>query len=150
MSMRFHKTKKIVDGIRANISKGGISFTIGKPGRSVNIGKHGIYVNIGIPGSGASYNKKLVSFPKKFRDVTDEREQEKSAENIFRIAGKAYVAVCLLEGIVKGIHATRVSVNTERGTGAEIIDVVPVRLETVKTEKKGTGQELAKKVPKTS
>lgn len=61
MGMRFHKSAKIVKGVKVNFSKSGASLSIGGKGYSVNYGKKGTRVTAGIPGTGLSYIKKSSS-----------------------------------------------------------------------------------------
>ena len=59
MAIRFRKTKKILPGVKLNLSKSGVSVTAGVKGASINIGKNGVYRNLGIPGTGISKRDKL-------------------------------------------------------------------------------------------
>ena len=59
MAIKFRKTKKILPGVKLNISKSGVSVTTGIKGASINIGKNGVYRNLGIPGTGISKRDKL-------------------------------------------------------------------------------------------
>lgn len=59
MAIRFRKTKKILPGVKLNLSKSGVSITAGVKGASINIGKNGVYRNLGIPGTGISKRDKL-------------------------------------------------------------------------------------------
>ena len=59
MAIRFKKTKKILPGVKLNLSKSGVSVTAGVKGASINIGKNGVYRNLGIPGTGISKRDKL-------------------------------------------------------------------------------------------
>ena len=59
MAIRFRKTKKILPGVKLNLSKSGVSVTTGVKGASINIGKNGVYRNLGIPGTGISKRDKL-------------------------------------------------------------------------------------------
>ena len=59
MGFRFHKTIRILPGIRLNVSKTGTSVSIGGRGASVNIGKRGVTRTIGIPGTGISHRQTI-------------------------------------------------------------------------------------------
>jgi hypothetical protein len=59
MGFRFQKRISILPGIRANLSKSGISARLGPRGADVNIGRDGITTNAGIPGTGLSYRQKM-------------------------------------------------------------------------------------------
>jgi Protein of unknown function (DUF4236) len=52
---RFHRSKKILPGVRLNLAKSGPSVSVGVRGARVNIGSQGIRTTIGLPGSGLSY-----------------------------------------------------------------------------------------------
>lgn len=64
MGLRFHKSVKILPGVRLNFSKSGISTSIGGKGHSINIGQNGVYGSLGIPGTGLSYRQKIGDFNK--------------------------------------------------------------------------------------
>lgn len=75
MPTRFRRTIKIFPGVRANISKGGVSFSLGKPGFTINVGKHGIRRTVGLPGSGVS-NTEFIG--KDDKDENDDKGKEKN------------------------------------------------------------------------
>jgi hypothetical protein len=75
MPTRFRRTIKIFPGVRANISKGGVSFSLGKPGFTINVGKHGIRRTVGLPGSGVS-NTEFIG-----KDDKDENDDKGKDEN---------------------------------------------------------------------
>ena len=52
MPFRFHRSIKILPGIKLNISKGGVSTSFGRRGFSINVGKRGVTENVGLPGTG--------------------------------------------------------------------------------------------------
>src|SRR5258708_15133139 len=55
MGFRFHRSIKILPGIRLNFGKRGISTSIGVRGAHVTFGKTGTRTTVGLPGSGLSY-----------------------------------------------------------------------------------------------
>jgi hypothetical protein len=55
MGFRFHRSVKILPGIRLNFGKRGISTSIGVRGAHVTFGKSGTRTTVGLPGSGLSY-----------------------------------------------------------------------------------------------
>lgn len=61
MSFRYRKSKKIMPGVRINMSKNSISTSFGRKGASINVGKRGTFLNIGIPGTGLSFRQRLNS-----------------------------------------------------------------------------------------
>jgi hypothetical protein len=63
MKFRFRKTKKIMPGIKLNVTNKGISANVGIKGANVGIGKKGTHVNVGAPGTGISGRQKIGSAP---------------------------------------------------------------------------------------
>ena len=61
MGFRFHRSIRLIPGVRINLSRRGISTTIGPRGASVNVGSRGTYANLGIPGTGVSSRTRLAS-----------------------------------------------------------------------------------------
>jgi hypothetical protein len=60
MGWRFHKSFKILPGIRLNVGKKGISsVSIGPRGAKLNLGQNGAKLTTGIPGTGISYTTRL-------------------------------------------------------------------------------------------
>jgi hypothetical protein len=57
--LRFQKRLRILPGVRANLSKSGVSASFGPKGANVNVGRDGITTNAGIPGTGLSYRQKM-------------------------------------------------------------------------------------------
>ena len=57
--LRFQKRLRMLPGLRANLSKSGISASLGPRGANVNVGRDGISTNAGIPGTGLSYRQKI-------------------------------------------------------------------------------------------
>ncbi|MEJ8803168.1 DUF4236 domain-containing protein [Pontibacter sp. H249] len=57
MGFRFRKSVKLMQGVRLNFSKSGISTSVGRPGATVNFSKRGTRTTVGIPGTGLSYSK---------------------------------------------------------------------------------------------
>jgi hypothetical protein len=54
LGFRFHRSIRLLPGVRINLSRRGISTTIGPRGASVNVGSRGTYANVGLPGTGLS------------------------------------------------------------------------------------------------
>lgn len=52
---RFHRSIKILPGIKINLNKKSTSLTIGRRGMHTTINKNGVRNTVGIPGSGMSY-----------------------------------------------------------------------------------------------
>jgi hypothetical protein len=52
---RFHRSFKVMPGVRVNLAKTGPSLSLGVPGSMLNIRADGMRATVGIPGSGLSY-----------------------------------------------------------------------------------------------
>jgi type II secretory pathway pseudopilin PulG len=59
MKWRFRKSKKILPGVKLNITNKGISANIGIKGANVHLGKKGAHLNLGIPDTGISSRTKI-------------------------------------------------------------------------------------------
>lgn len=59
MNLRFRKSKKILPGVRLNLTHKGVSANVGVRGANVGIGKTGVRANMSIPGTGISASQKL-------------------------------------------------------------------------------------------
>jgi hypothetical protein len=59
MKWRFRKSKKILPGIKLNLTSKGLSANIGIKGANIHIGKDGKHLNLGIPGTGISSRTKM-------------------------------------------------------------------------------------------
>ena len=53
--LRFHRSMRLLPGVRMNLSKTGLSISLGVKGARVNLGSRGVRTTVGIPGSGFSY-----------------------------------------------------------------------------------------------
>ncbi|PAX07159.1 DUF4236 domain-containing protein [Sphingomonas lenta] len=73
MGFRFHKSIRILPGLRLNLSKTGVSASIGRPGATVNVSERGVRGTVGVPGSGMSYSEDIVTRPKRKRRAEPER-----------------------------------------------------------------------------
>ena len=59
MGWRYHRSVRLLPGLRLNLGLRGMSLTAGVPGLSVNVGPRGVYRNLGLPGSGFSRRDRL-------------------------------------------------------------------------------------------
>jgi hypothetical protein len=59
MGVRLKRSIKILQGIRVNLSKSGVSTSVGKSGATLNFNSRGTRATVGLPGSGLSYSEKL-------------------------------------------------------------------------------------------
>ena len=55
MGFRFHRSLKIVPGLRLNLSKTGISASVGERGMTVNVRGDRLRETASLPGTGLSY-----------------------------------------------------------------------------------------------
>lgn len=60
MGLRFHRSIRILPGVRLNVSKSGVSWSIGRAGATLNIRKDGVTRTIGIPGTGISDRSRIA------------------------------------------------------------------------------------------
>ncbi|MGD0183763.1 MAG: DUF4236 domain-containing protein [Roseiarcus sp.] len=59
MGFRFYRRVRIIPGLRANISRSGISLSLGHKGLWYTVGSHGRRVTLSLPGSGLSWTQRL-------------------------------------------------------------------------------------------
>jgi hypothetical protein len=55
-SFRFHRSIKIMPGIRLNVGKTGTSLSVGGRGLTTNVSHRGVRNTVGLSGSGLSYS----------------------------------------------------------------------------------------------
>ena len=55
MGFRFHRTIRLLPGLRLNVSKSGVSTSIGTRGAWLTFGRKGTRTTVGLPGTGISY-----------------------------------------------------------------------------------------------
>ena len=87
MGIRFHKSIKLGNYLRLNLSGSGVSATVGKKGASINIGKRGTFLNlspalVGVNGTGISYRQRILggTGSKKKQSVSASEKVKKPAE----------------------------------------------------------------------
>jgi hypothetical protein len=78
MSTHFRRSRKIAPGVRANVTKSGLSVSFGMRGARTTIGKRGITRTYGVPGTGA-YQREFTSW-EKLNEDNQERAARKAAE----------------------------------------------------------------------
>ena len=86
MGFRFYRSRRILPGVRANLSKSGLSATVGIRGANVNISTKGKRYTVGLPGTGLSH-------------ITSHRHGDPCAGNGGRILRYTIIAICLLVAI---------------------------------------------------
>ena len=57
MGLRFHRSIRLLPGLRVNLSKSGIGLSAGGHGATYSVGPNGERSTIGVPGTGVSYLK---------------------------------------------------------------------------------------------
>jgi hypothetical protein len=55
MGFRFHRSIRLLPGVRLNLSKSGVSASVGTRGAWFTLGAKGARTTVGIPGTGISY-----------------------------------------------------------------------------------------------
>src|SRR5574344_1597705 len=61
MGVRFHRSVKIIKGVRLNISKKGLGVSVGPRGAKVSFGPSWMYTNVGVSGTGLYIRNKINS-----------------------------------------------------------------------------------------
>jgi hypothetical protein len=57
MGFRFHRSVRLLPGVRLNVSKSGLSASFGRRGAWFTVGPRGTRATVGIPGTGLSYTE---------------------------------------------------------------------------------------------
>lgn len=57
MGLRFHRSVRLLPGVRLNLSKSGVSASFGRRGAWLTVGPKGARATVGIPGTGLSYTE---------------------------------------------------------------------------------------------
>jgi hypothetical protein len=57
VGFRFHRSIRLLPGVRLNLSKSGVSTSIGTRGAWLTFGERGTRTTVGIPGTGISYTQ---------------------------------------------------------------------------------------------
>lgn len=60
MGFRFRKSKQLLPGVQATVSKNGVRVRLGGKHAGVSVGSSGVRASASIPGTGISYSKKLA------------------------------------------------------------------------------------------
>jgi hypothetical protein len=68
MGIRFHRSIRIVPGVRINLARRGASLSLGRIGATVNLSR-GTRTTLGIPGSGLSVSTSTRAAPKRSSGV---------------------------------------------------------------------------------
>ena len=78
MGWRFHRSLRIIPGIRLNLSKTGTSWSIGGRGATMNIKGRRVRTTIGIPGTGISYSEQTTAPEEQPQQLMQSRGATKS------------------------------------------------------------------------
>src|SRR4051812_13114434 len=57
MGFRFHRSVRLIPGLRLNFNKSGTSLSVGGRGATVNFSKRGTKTTVGLPGTGLSWSE---------------------------------------------------------------------------------------------
>jgi hypothetical protein len=74
MGFRFHRSIRLLPGLRVNLSKSGVSASIGTRGARLTFGNRGTRATVGIPGTGISYTETLPRHPQETEHQQAEQE----------------------------------------------------------------------------
>jgi hypothetical protein len=69
MGIRFHRSIRIVPGVRINLARRRPSLSFGGVGATVNLSRRGTRTTLGIPGSGLSVSTSTRAAPKRSSGV---------------------------------------------------------------------------------
>ena len=102
MGFNFRKSKKILPGLRINLSKNGLGVSAGIRGARASLGATGRKtLSAGIPGSGLSYRKTLRNSNSSEIDLSSENQS--TLQNDYKtakIVGWAFVVVFIYAGFI--------------------------------------------------
>jgi hypothetical protein len=100
MGFNFRKSKKILPGLRINLSKNGLGVSAGIRGARASLGATGRKtLSAGIPGSGLSYRKTLRK--SNSSEIDSSSENQSNLQNDYKtakIVGWAFVVVFIYAG----------------------------------------------------
>lgn len=77
MGWLFRRSVKVAPGVRANVSKSGVSVSVGVRGARVTRGKNGVTTTVGVPGTGL-YHRSYSSYSK----LQAEKERKADAARV--------------------------------------------------------------------
>lgn len=83
MGWLFRKSVKVAPGVRANVSKSGVSVSVGVRGAHVTRGKNGVTTSVGVPGTGL-YHRSYSSYSK----LEAEKERKADAARVASVQQK--------------------------------------------------------------
>ena len=98
MGFRFHRSIRLLPGIRLNLSKSGVSTSIGTRGAWLTFGKRGTRATVGVPGTGISYTQTL---PRHEPHSEHEVAAHASAQRSASVGG--WLALLILLAIAAGV-----------------------------------------------
>ena len=92
MGFRFHRTIRLLPGLRLNVSKSGVSTSIGTRGAWLTFGRKGTRATVGLPGTGISYTQ-----------TTPAHEHQDAGAPPARASGRWLVVLLVLLAIAAGV-----------------------------------------------
>jgi hypothetical protein len=101
MGFNFRKTKKILPGIKLNISKNGLGLSAGVRGARISRGATGRKTaSLGLPGTGLSYRKTIKSESEISKSELSESPESKPNYTTAKMFGWAFVVLFIYEGFI--------------------------------------------------
>lgn len=122
MPIRFRKSFNIFPGVRANVSKSGVSFTVGKKGYHLNFSNRGVKQTVGLPGSGLSQSTYLVKNDSD--DDTDTEQKQTSSSKKKKRTARKRAQVETMEDVQQPIMAAHAM--QRRGTPVWVLFIALV------------------------
>ena len=107
MGFRFHRSIRILPGLRLNFGKRGISASIGVRGAHVTYGPSGTRTTVGLPGTGLSYthlekpHREIRAIPTTAEPPTDPTASSGSAQR-----GVLWMGLIVIAIVVAIVHVT--------------------------------------------
>lgn len=104
MGFRFHRSIRILPGVRLNFGKRGVSTSVGVRGAHVTFGKAGTRTTVGLPGSGLSYthlekpHRDIPAIPKTADPLSDPTASPGSAQRGILWMGLLVIAIIVVIG----------------------------------------------------
>ena len=92
MGFRFHRTVRLLPGLRLNLSKSGVSASVGTRGAWLTFGRNGTRTTVGLPGTGISYTT-----------TSSAHQHQDAAAPPARASGRWLLVLLILLGIAAGL-----------------------------------------------
>lgn len=98
MGFRFHRSIRLLPGLRLNLSKSGVSASVGARGAWLTFGRRGTRATVGIPGTGISYAETL---PRHDQQTEQHDSAQASTQRSASVGG--WLALLILLAIAAGV-----------------------------------------------